>query len=340
VSPTIPLGRVNDIPIRVGVSWLLICPAVGVALFAGVDADSGSLPLRLGVAVLGTGLLFASVVLHELGHAVAARHMGLTVRQVVLFLFGGYTEIEFDPDRPGREAAVAIFGPIVSGAAAFVFWGLAIVAPRAAGTSRVLGLLVVVNAAVAAFNLLPGFPLDGGRIARALLVMGGMDDRRAGSATAWIGIAIGVVLTAAGVAGHIAGRPASLASVPVGLMVGVLAWAARPVDRRVAADVMRPVAVSVSESAGVASLGEVDGPVPVVSSGRLIGLVSAGGRGTASEVMDPVLPGDVVDAATSLAVVVDRVRTSGRTLVVTGADGQIVGLILPQDLPADLTAGP
>jgi Zn-dependent protease len=334
VTPTIPLGRVGGVPIRVGLSWLVVMPLVAALLFAGIDAGGAGVLGRVLVASAGTIAMFGSVVAHEAGHALVAMRLGVPVQRIVLFLFGGYTEMETDAARPGAQAVVSFAGPLLSGLLALAFWGAAVVAPDAGGLARILRLIAVVNAAVAAFNLLPGFPLDGGRITRSLLVIGGMGLRRAQAVTAWFGIAIGIALVAAGAIGHAAGNPGALLTIPVGVLIVVLAWAGRPVDVRTAADVMHPAPAPVGETASVASVEAGAGPVPVVSSGRVVGLVvPADTRGRVVEAMSPVLPGDVV---MPLAGVVDLIRRTGRTLVVTGADGTILGLISPGDLSPDL----
>ncbi len=226
MSRTIPLGRVLGVPIRVGPSWLVVMPLVGAALYLGA-AGEPSTALRSTVAVAGTLLMFASVVLHEVGHAVAAQRAGIGVRRVVLFLFGGYTELEVDDAEPGDDLAVATAGPVVSGALAVVFWAIGFVVP-AGEVARVLHMLTLVNGGVALFNLLPGYPLDGGRIVRAMLVLGGVPRRQAASVTAWFGVGIGAMLVVFGVVGQAVGRPATILAIPVGVMVAVLAWAGRP----------------------------------------------------------------------------------------------------------------
>src|SRR3989304_4026722 len=91
VTPTVPMGRVSAVPIRVGLSWLVVMPLVGVALFAGIEVERGALVARVVVASVGTIALFTSVLAHEVGHAAVAVRVGVRPRRIVLFLFGGDT---------------------------------------------------------------------------------------------------------------------------------------------------------------------------------------------------------------------------------------------------------
>jgi len=252
VSRTLPLGRVSGVPIRVGPSWLVVMPLVGIALYLGSDGY-GSTVFRVGVAAGGTALMFGSVVLHEIGHAVVARRAGIGVRRVVLFLFGGFTEMEIEDASPGDDLAVATAGPLVSGALAVVFWAIRLMLPHGE-IARVMRMLTLVNGGVALFNLLPGYPLDGGRIVRSMLVIAGVPARRAESVTAWFGVGIGAALVAFGFVGDAAGRPTALLAIPVGVMVAILAWAGRPGDRSAEEDRGRPASTSGPRSAAPADL--------------------------------------------------------------------------------------
>src|SRR5262245_46545636 len=114
-------------------------------------------------------LLLASVLLHELAHSVVAKLFGLPVRRIVLQLLGGASELEREPETPWREFAVAVVGPLVS-----LFLGVgAAIAYRATDPDTTAGLIIVAfagsNILVGLFNLLPGLPLDGGRVLRALV---------------------------------------------------------------------------------------------------------------------------------------------------------------------------
>lgn len=210
----------------VGPSWWLMLPLVGTGIFSTIDPSAGSTSARIVIAAGGAFGLVASIVGHELAHAVAAVRRSVAVERVVVFLLGGYSEMALDGSRPGVEIAVALAGPIASGAAAVVLLGVAAVAPAAAGLAGTLGLLAVVNAGVAAFNLVPAFPLDGGRVLRAALVRRGRTPEAARRIAAWSGVALGSVTALGGVIASLLGSGPSVIVVPGGILVLVLAAAA------------------------------------------------------------------------------------------------------------------
>jgi Zn-dependent protease len=151
MSSGIHIGTVFGFPIRVHVSFLLLLGAVFLFM--------GGVP-----GVLVALLVAASVVVHELGHALVARHLGVPVRRIGLHFFGGAAEMVGLPRRAADEIAIAAAGPAVSFAVAGVGHLLAAVTD-----ARLFELLASVNLVLALFNLLPAFPSDGGRILRALL---------------------------------------------------------------------------------------------------------------------------------------------------------------------------
>jgi Zn-dependent protease len=166
------LFRVLGIPVRVHASWLviygLIAWSLSVGYFPQVLPD---LPARTHwvSGLVAALLLFVSVFLHELSHSVVARRNGLPVAAITLHVFGGVSELAREPERPGVEFRMAIVGPLTS----FALGGLAFVAVALVGDratlAAILRYLGLVNVAVGAFNLVPGFPLDGGRVLRAAL---------------------------------------------------------------------------------------------------------------------------------------------------------------------------
>jgi Zn-dependent protease len=219
-------GRLLGVPLSVGSSWVVLVPVVGWAIFAGIPGDLGSTGARMLVAGLGTALLFFSIVVHELGHVVAARVLGLPVREVVVFLMGGYTDMDLDSAPPLAEARVALVGPATSATLVVVLWVLSLALPEAAGLRHVAEILVLVNGAVAFFNLAPVAPLDGGRILRGNLRASGWNAVRAERLGALLGIVLGVALLAGGAWAERVGSGLTVLAVPSGLLLLLLGlWA-------------------------------------------------------------------------------------------------------------------
>jgi Zn-dependent protease len=172
---SIPLFRLAGFQVGIDWSWLILAVLITWTLSVGVFPYyypdlTPAIYWSMGViAALG---LFASIILHELGHALVARRHGLPIRRITLFIFGGVAEMEAEPERPAVEFWVAIAGPIVSFLVGLGCWLLLQTAGGAgAGVPAVgvLAYLATTNIILAVFNLVPAFPLDGGRILRAIL---------------------------------------------------------------------------------------------------------------------------------------------------------------------------
>ena len=215
------LGRVLGIPILLDTSWFVILALVTWTLATGYFTlrITGASPLTYGMLGLGAAvLLFLCVLLHELGHAAAAKAYGIPVSRVTLFIFGGVAHIAQDPRRPLVELSVALAGPLVSvGIAALCFWSSAAMAPALALHPAyspdpaqmvlvTLRYLAVVNSAILAFNLLPGFPLDGGRLLRAVLWAWLGDLRRATRIASALGSGLGIGLMVLGALSLVRGQ--------------------------------------------------------------------------------------------------------------------------------------
>ncbi len=172
---SITVTRLGGFDIKVDASWLLIAGLVVWSLSTGYfpqllpEASQPALLIAGVVAMLG---LFVSLVLHELAHSFVARSHGLKINGITLFLFGGVAELESEPSDPVVEFRVAVVGPIASLVISGLFWSSLIVAP-VVGLGpiavAVLGYLASVNLILALFNMVPAFPLDGGRVFRALI---------------------------------------------------------------------------------------------------------------------------------------------------------------------------
>ncbi len=169
----ISLFRVAGIEVRLDYTWFFIFTLILVSLAAGYFPRAHpDLPATSywAAAAFASLLFFGSIVVHELSHALMARAAGLPVPSITLFLFGGVSELGKEPARPATEFRIAVVGPIASFVLAGLFWLLhAALAPVASPlTAGIARYLAWINAALAVFNLLPGLPLDGGRMLRAL----------------------------------------------------------------------------------------------------------------------------------------------------------------------------
>ncbi len=166
------LGTVLGIRIGVHYTWLIIFVLLTSSLYAVfVEVHpQWSTRVALTTSVITSLLFFLSIILHELGHSIVAIYRGIRVRAITLFIFGGMAQTEKEPDSPSTEFWVAIAGPIVSFILAALFYGLhdffSNVNEAAAESFK---WLASINFMVAVFNLIPGFPLDGGRVFRAFV---------------------------------------------------------------------------------------------------------------------------------------------------------------------------
>jgi Zn-dependent protease len=203
----IPIGRVLGVPVSLHLNWVLIFALVWVALggrFYPQNFPEWSAAASWGMALVVTLIFFGTVLGHEVAHALVARWRGVPVRGITLSFLGGAAEIERDADRPVDELLISGAGPLSSLGFAGVFYAVARLAGAApmdplaldapAGGSLVgvtADYLATINFWLAAFNAIPAFPLDGGRVLRGLIWMGTRDFLSATRLAAWIGRAIG-----------------------------------------------------------------------------------------------------------------------------------------------------
>jgi Zn-dependent protease len=296
--------RVAGIPVRVDCSWLLVFALISWSLASGYfpyvlpELTPGAAWLH---AVTAAALLFVSVFLHELSHALVARRHGVRVRGIRLHVFGGVSELESEPPTPRAEFLIAAVGPLASFVIAALCYGLGRGIGGVPWLAALTGYLAAVNLILGLFNLVPGFPLDGGRLMRAMLwAWSGRRDwathwaSRAGSLFAFILIALGVFRALTGE------RVGGLWFILIGLFLHQAARASyemvRMYDRLEAlrvSDVMTPRALAMS-AALPPSLGPDDvvapgssawsaflkagrsrvGRIAVVDGDRLVGTVS------------------------------------------------------------------
>jgi Zn-dependent protease len=200
----IPIGRIGGIQIRIHVTWFIIALLVSWSLAGAYFPDSVAgystgAYWAAGIAV--TLLFFLSLLLHELAHSLVARARGLRVVGITLYLFGGVSEIGAEATTPDDEFRVTVVGPLTSFALAAVFGVLwAGLGGLSALVSSALGYLAVINLFLGLFNLLPGLPLDGGRLLQALVWRRTGDHAHATRVAVGAGVVVGYLMIAVGIA--------------------------------------------------------------------------------------------------------------------------------------------
>jgi Zn-dependent protease/CBS domain-containing protein len=364
MAQSLTLVRIRNIPVRVHVSWLviygLIAWSLAVGYFPRVLPDTTVLTHWVTGLVAGL-LLFVSVFLHELSHALVARRYGLVVSAITLLIFGGVSQLEEEARSPAMEFWIAIVGPLTSFAIALVAGVAARLTESAPVLSAILGYLALVNAMVGAFNLVPGFPLDGGRVLRAALwkVKGELRGAaemasRAGGVVAILLIILGVLR---GFAGDFLG---GLWFVLIGVFLRQAGQASyqqlmvrRALEPLAVRDVMARDVVHVSADLPVSQA--LDdffwrhhvSSFPVVAGGRVVGILSIRRLGelprerwagtAVSDVMQPI--GESLTAAPGddLWTAFQKLSTNGvgRLAVVDG--GRLVGYLSTKDVLHVLT---
>lgn len=348
------IGRIAGVEIRVHVSWLIIVWLVGLGFGARIDVlydVSGTAMVALAIAA--TVALFASVLIHELAHAVVARRRGLRVEGITLFLFGGATEAELESKKPRDELVIAAVGPIMSLVLAAVLFGAATglgdVDDAVPGT---VGYLAWINLILAVFNMLPGFPLDGGRVFRAIAWSVTGDIGRATRLAAGGGRIVGYGLIAAGLLTVLGGGLGGLWIAAIGWFLSQAATAtALEHETRTAlegvtvGELVSRTAATISPSAKVEDAAREylrhDATVFLVSDdGTPDGVlrlstvrdVPAGERSERSvrEVMEPLSSFDSIDADEPAASVLTRIEGQDPIAVTDGGD--VVALVSVEDL--------
>ena len=165
------IGRILGIPIYLHSSWFLIFALITYSLGANFGSinPEWTAAQHWSLGLLTSLLFFGSVLFHELSHSAVAKHYRIPVASITLFFFGGIARISRDPERAGQEFLIAAAGPASSYVLAAGFWLLAISTPDRTTLNALGTWLAFTNGGLATFNLLPGFPLDGGRILRSIV---------------------------------------------------------------------------------------------------------------------------------------------------------------------------
>jgi Zn-dependent protease len=356
------LGSVLGFEIRIDYSWFIIffllLWTLAFGLFpAEVPGLASSQYLLMGVAA--TLLFFASLIGHELAHSIVARRKGIEMGGITLFIFGGMAHARMEFEKPGDEFQVAVAGPIAS-----VLFGLLFAAAAMTGVTLGWGIesvsiaryLAFINIALAVFNLLPGFPLDGGRIFRSVAWKLTGDMRRAtrmatrgGKAVAYLLIALGILQLFAGAV--IGG----LWLVLIGWFIRTAAEAsyaqfrlAEALGGMTAEEAMTPAPESAPPGLPVSKFveeyffqGRHQG-YPVVEEGRPLGIVTLSsvrgvprdewGSHTVRDIMAPADETMLVPPEVDMSEVLERLSGSGPNRVLVVRNGVLLGIITRSDI--------
>ncbi len=291
-SPGIPIGRLFGISITLHPTWFVMLFLVTYSLAGHYVAQLGvSAGPAFFLGLIVALLAFASLLAHEFGHALTARYFGIGTERITLFLLGGVAQIKEEPRSPGQELLVAIAGPAVS-LLCFALFGILALLALAGGLPAPIqfGLqaLTSINFVFAAFNMLPGFPMDGGRVLRAIVWWASGDYLRSTRAATLGGQMLGMMLVVLGVFLLFRGFFQGIMLILLGLFLN---WLARmslqsalhkaTFDSVKVGDLMRPVQFVVPADM---SIGQVvrdyiyrvhADRFPVVRDSTLLGYISA-----------------------------------------------------------------
>jgi Zn-dependent protease/predicted transcriptional regulator len=354
------VGRIAGIEVRIDSSWAVIALLITYSMYLRASILYGSLSTAgaVGIAILAAVLFFGSVLVHELAHALVSQARGIRVQDITLFLFGGATRARVESRGPGDEFLIAVVGPLTSGLLAALFGIVAGLGRDVLSTPLVgtLGYLAWTNLLLAGFNLVPGFPLDGGRLLRSAIWKATGSLNRATRIASLAGQAVGWLLVAGGVASLLAGNLAG------GIWFAFIGWflvqAARSsyqelqlremlrgveAEDVMAGDLLRiPPELSLQDAVDDYFMRYDHGAFPVDEQGQTIGLLTLRGvrrvpreQWSTRRVRDHMVPvGDQVVVAPEARMdqVMGKLEDGGAGRVLVVQDGEVVGIITPSDL--------
>ena len=356
------LFKLFGFAVRLDASWIILAVLITWSLATGLFPayyENFDPAVYWWMGAIGTLGLFASIVFHEMSHSLVARRFGMPMKGITLFIFGGVAEMEEEPPTPRAEFWTAVAGPLASGVLVFFFWLLSAAGPEVNWSIPVSGVfeyLAGINGLLIAFNSIPAFPLDGGRVLRSALWKWKGDLRRATQITSRLGSAFGVLLVIMGAFSFLSGNfIGGLWWVLIGLFLrGAAGMSYQRLVVRQALEgesvrrFMAPEPVSVPPEISVEKL--VDDYIyryhfkmlPVVENGKLVGCISTRqvrevpraewGERTAAELAESCSGDNSIspdaDATRALA---QMNRTGLSRLMVVEGD-RLVGVIALKDL--------
>ena len=357
----IPLVTLLGFQIRFDLTWLILVALVVWSLSAGYfPASYADLPTATYVwmGIMGAIGLFASIVLHELAHSYVGRRLGMKISGITLFVFGGAAELTEEPRSARTEFLMAAAGPLASVALAIFFQLLAMAIEAASGTTPVTGVLhylAGINAILAAFNLMPAFPLDGGRILRALLWGLRGDLLWATRVAAGVGGIAGLILIGLGILTVLGGNlVGGMWSFLIGLFIRSAAassqqqvFARHMLETIAVRDLMIREPVTVAPDQPVASAVELFLArnlkfLPVAADGRALGHIGLREVKALSpaerlerpvrQAMTPLSPDSTIAPRADAAAALAQMQRTGLSRLLVVEDGRLEGVICLKDL--------
>lgn len=351
----VTLFRLFGFGVRLDLSWLILALLVTWSLAEGLFPQQyPDLPgfIYWLMGLLGALGLFASIVFHEFCHSLVARHYGLPMKGITLFIFGGIAEMGEEPRSPKTEFLMAAAGPAASLLLALIFylaWGQGQRLAWGDLTNGITGYLAFINVLLAAFNLLPAFPLDGGRILRSALWHWQGDLRRATRRASGIGSGFGIVLILFGLMNVFGGN--LIGGMWYCLIGFFLRGAARMAYRQLLLQqafegkqvvrLMNPTPAKVSPDLSLQALVEdhlshqLDKTLPVVENGMLIGCVTIArikqfhredwGKHQVREILQPCPETMLVKPDTEVLRALSHMKTANLNHLLVVADRYLVG---------------
>ena len=359
IGASLTLIEVFGIKIRVNISWAFIAILLAWGLAEGYfPTIHEQLPHATYwwmsiVAVLG---LFASILLHELAHSLVARAYGMEITGITLWLLGGIAELKGEPPSPKVELLMAIAGPAMSVFLGTLFWLSAGALEAFVSVATVLSYLGMLNLILAVFNMVPAFPLDGGRVARAIIWMRTGDYLAATKKAARMGSLFGLGLIIVGLMGLVTGAGfASLWWVVLGMFVRFAADSSNfqaqtknVLAQKAVREFMTPNPITVSAETSVADL--IANYIyhydfeffPVTDGGRVVGSVSLHEARTipldrheqtlVREIMKPITADAIASPGDLAANMMTRMQETGASLLMVMDRDDLVGVIATKDL--------
>jgi Zn-dependent protease len=358
VVKTVRIGQIFGIEVRIDPSWLVIAFLFAWSFYAQFELRFPELEPGANVLLAGSSVFvfFGSVLLHEVSHSVVARGLGVPVEGITLFLFGGVTKTKMEAQRPRDEFLIAVVGPVTSLGLAGLLWltvtlgGDVLPAP----VHYALGYLGWLNFALGVFNLLPGFPLDGGRVLRSILwrTSGSLTKATRGAATG--GKVIAMVMISFGLLTVFRGDLSGLWLAMIGWFLFQAAVAAdkdamlRRLLREVkASDLMSPELTTIPWDTSIRQavddyfLRYDHSAFPVIGTERT-GLLTLRAvrqiprdQWEIRQVWTAVTDLDdtcTVGPSTPMDEVMERMREDGQDRVLVVDAGEVLGIITPQDI--------